>query len=73
MYYLEERAVNKKVIDFKIGDLVYLNIDNGDGGMGMIISDIVYTEIEFYYAVFSMRENKIVIAFPYELELVNGN
>jgi len=73
MYYLEERAVNKKIIDFKIGDLVYLNIDNGDGGMGMIISDIVYTEIEFYYAVFSMRENKIVIAFPYELELVNGN
>ena len=65
--------MNKKVIDFKIGDLVYLNIDNGDGGMGMIISDIVYTEIEFYYAVFSMRENKIVIAFPYELELVNGN
>jgi len=64
--------VNKKLIDFKIGDLVYLNFDNGDGGMGMVISDIVYTEIEFYYAVFSMRENKIVIAFPYELELVSG-
>ncbi len=64
--------MNKKLIDFKIGDLVYLNFDNGDGGMGMVISDIVYTEIEFYYAVFSMRENKIVIAFPYELELVSG-
>jgi hypothetical protein len=64
--------VNKKLIDFKIGDLVYLNIENGDGGMGIVVSDIVYTEIEFYYAVFSMRENKIVIAFPYELELVRG-
>jgi predicted acetyltransferase len=63
---------NRKVIDFKIGDLVYLNIENGDGGMGMVVSDIVYTDIEFYYAVFSMRENKIVIAFPYELELVRG-
>lgn len=64
--------MNKKLIDFKIGDLVYLNIENGDGGMGIVVSDIVYTEIEFYYAVFSMRENKIVIAFPYELELVRG-
>jgi hypothetical protein len=64
--------MDRKVIDFKIGDLVYLNIENGDGGMGMVISDIVYTEIEFYYAVFSMRENKIIIAFPYELELVRG-
>ncbi len=62
--------MDRKVIDFKIGDLVYLNVDNGDGGMGMVVSDIVYTEIEFYYAVFSMRENKIIIAFPYELELV---
>jgi hypothetical protein len=65
--------MDRKIIDFKIGDLVYLNLDNGDGGMGMILSDIVYTEIEFYYAVFSMRENKIIIAFPYELELVSGN
>jgi predicted acetyltransferase len=64
--------MDRKVIDFKIGDLVYLNIENGDGGMGMVISDIVYTEIEFYYAVFSLRENKIIIAFPYELELVSG-
>lgn len=61
-------------ITFKIGDLVQINIDNFDGGLGIIVQDLDYINgIECYYVVYSMRENKMIPMFPYELELVSAN
>lgn len=56
--------------EFKAGELVYIRIDNGDGGMGIVVEGLVYVDLECFYLVYSMRENKIVPVFPYELELV---
>lgn len=60
----------KVFYEFKAGELVYIRIDNGDGGMGIVVEDLVYVDLECFYLVYSMRENKIVPVFPYELELV---
>lgn len=60
----------KVFYDFKAGQLVYIRIDNGDGGLGIVVEDLIYQEMECFYLVYSMRENKIVPMFPYELELV---
>ena len=64
---------NKKYFsDFKEGSLVYIVADNADCGMGVVIEETNLENGECFYQVFSMRENKTLVLYPYELELVRG-
>ena len=60
----------KSFYEFKEGQLVSIRIDNCDGGLGIVVEDLVYQELECFYLVYSMPQDKIVPMFPYELELV---
>jgi len=56
--------------DFKVGDLVQIRIDNGDGGLAIVLEDLQYIDEQCFYLVYSMRENKNIPVFPYEIILV---
>lgn len=62
---------NKKYFPvLKEGNLVYIVADNADCGMGIVVDEINLENGECYYRVYSMRENKTLSLYPYELELV---
>lgn len=65
------KAQNNKAL-LETGDLVHICVDNGDGGYGLV-TDYEYggDHLEFYYLVWTPRDNRVERFFHHELTYVS--